>query len=91
MEITDVFEAYASFWDLILQPAGLMEVNMNITLRKRTLGPVRLVLDDLSIRSFLLFVDVSLQLKFWRRIPTMALRPEGHGDSQGGLPDEWSK
>ena len=20
----------------------------------------------------------------------MALRPEGHGDSQGGLPDEWS-
>jgi len=26
----------------------------------------------------------------WRRIPTMALRPEGYGDSQGDLPDEWS-
>jgi hypothetical protein len=22
--------------------------------------------------------------------PTMALRPEGHGDSQGGVPDEWN-
>jgi hypothetical protein len=36
---------------------------MNIALRKRTLSPVRLVLEESSIRSFfLLFVDVSLQL-----------------------------
>jgi hypothetical protein len=35
---------------------------MNIALRKRTLSQVRLVLGDSPIRSFLLFVDVSLQL-----------------------------
>jgi len=36
---------------------------MNIALRnKRTLSPVRLVLEDSSKRSFLLFVVVSLQL-----------------------------
>jgi hypothetical protein len=35
---------------------------MNIALRKRTLSPVRLVLEDLSKRSFMLFVVVSLQL-----------------------------
>jgi len=35
---------------------------MNIALRKRTLSPVRLVLEDLSKRSFLLFVVISLQL-----------------------------
>jgi len=29
-------------------------------LRKRTLSPVRLALEDSSIRSFVLFVDVSL-------------------------------
>jgi len=34
---------------------------MNIALRKRTLSPVRLVLEDSSKRSFMLFV-VSLQL-----------------------------
>jgi hypothetical protein len=40
-----------------------MRVKMNIALRKRTLSPVRLVLEDSSIRSFfVLFVDVSLQL-----------------------------
>ena len=35
---------------------------LNITLRKRTLSPVRLVLEDSSKRSFMLFVFVSLQL-----------------------------
>ena len=35
---------------------------MNIALRKRTLSPVRLVLEDSSKRSFMLFVVVSLQL-----------------------------
>ena len=35
---------------------------MNIALRKRTLSPVRLVLEDSSKSSFMLFVVVSLQL-----------------------------
>ena len=39
-----------------------MRVKMNNALRKRTLSPFRLVLEDSSKRSFLLFVDVSLQL-----------------------------
>jgi len=41
-----------------------MRVEMNIALRKRTLtlSPVRLVLEDSSTRSFMLFVFVSLQL-----------------------------
>ena len=43
-------------------PTGFMRVKMNIALRKRTLSPVRLVLEDSSNRSFMLFVVVSLQL-----------------------------
>ena len=39
-----------------------MRVKMNIALRKRTLSPVRLVLEDSSKRSIMLFVVVSLQL-----------------------------
>jgi len=39
-----------------------MRVKMNIALRKRTLSPDRLVLEDSSKRSFMLFVVVSLQL-----------------------------
>jgi len=39
-----------------------MRVKMNIALRKRTLSPVRLVLEDLLKRSFMLFAVVSLQL-----------------------------
>ena len=39
-----------------------MRVKMNIALRKRTLSPVRPVLEDSSIRSFMLLVVVSLQL-----------------------------
>ena len=35
---------------------------MDIALRKRTFSPFRLVLEDSSIRSFLLFIGVSLQL-----------------------------
>jgi len=35
---------------------------MNIALRKRTLSPVRLVLEHSLKRSFMLFVVVSLQL-----------------------------
>ena len=35
---------------------------MSVALRKRTLSPVRLVLEDSSKRSFMLFVLVSLQL-----------------------------
>jgi len=35
---------------------------MNIKLRKRALSPVRLVLEDSSKRSFIVFVVVSLQL-----------------------------
>ena len=42
--------------------AGFMGVKINISLRKKTFSPVRIVLEDLSIRSSLLFVDVSLQL-----------------------------
>jgi hypothetical protein len=36
-----------------------MRVKKNIALRKRTLSPVRLVLEDASKRSFMLFVVVS--------------------------------
>ena len=36
---------------------------MSVALRKRTLSPVRLVLEDSSKRSFMLFVVVSLQLE----------------------------
>ena len=45
-----------------LSYAGFMRVKMKIALRKWTLSPVRLVLEDLSKRSFVLFVVVSLQL-----------------------------
>jgi hypothetical protein len=45
-----------------IDPTGFMGVKMNITLRKRTLSPVRLVLEDSSKRSFMLFVVLSLQL-----------------------------
>ena len=45
-----------------IDPTGIMRVKMNIALRKRALSPVRLVLEDLSKRSFMLFVYVSLQL-----------------------------
>jgi len=37
-------------------------IKLYLTLRKRTLIPVRLVLEDSSQRSFMLFVVVSLQL-----------------------------
>ena len=45
-----------------IDPTGFMRVKMNIALRKRTLSPVRLVLEDSSKRSFMLFVVVTLQL-----------------------------
>jgi hypothetical protein len=44
-----------------IDPAGFMRVKMNIALRKRTLSPVRLFLEDSSKRSCL-FAVVSLQL-----------------------------
>jgi len=44
-------------------PTGFMRVKMNIALRKRALSPVRLVLEDSSIRSSVLFAVVSLQLE----------------------------
>ena len=43
-------------------PRGFMRVKINTVLCKRTLSPVRLVLEDSSNRSFTPFVDVSLQL-----------------------------
>jgi len=43
-------------------PQGFMRVKLSIALRKRTLSPVRLVLEDSSKRTFMLFVVVSLQL-----------------------------
>jgi hypothetical protein len=39
-----------------------MRVKMNITLRERTISPVRLILEDSLICSFLLFVDVFFAL-----------------------------
>ena len=63
-----MYEAFVLYWERALcllpriDPTGFMRVKMNITLRKRTLGPVRLVLEDSSKRSFMLFVVVSLQL-----------------------------
>jgi len=63
-----MYEAFVLYWERALcllpriDPTGFMRVKMNITLRKRTLGPVRLVLEDSSKRSFILFVFVSLQL-----------------------------
>ena len=45
-----------------IDPKGFMRVKMNTALRKRTLSIVRLVLEDSSKRSFMLFVVVSLQL-----------------------------
>jgi len=45
-----------------IDPTGFMRVKINIALRKRTLSPVRLVLEDSPKRSFMLFVVVSLQL-----------------------------
>ena len=45
-----------------IDPTGFIKVKMNIALRKRTLSPVILVLEDSSKRSFMLFVVVSLQL-----------------------------
>ena len=45
-----------------IDPTGFMRAKMNIALRKRTLSPVRLVLEDSSKHSFMLFVVVSLQL-----------------------------
>ena len=52
-----------------LDPTGFMKVKMDqgylwmdIALRKRTLSPVRLILEDSSKRSFMLLVVVSLQL-----------------------------
>jgi hypothetical protein len=38
--------------DLGKKPSGSVRVKTNIALRKRTLSPVRLVLEDSSIRSF---------------------------------------
>ena len=46
-----------------IDPAGFMRVKMSIALRKRTLSPVRLVLEDSSKRRFMPFVVVSLQLE----------------------------
>ena len=57
-----VLEAYALCLLPRIDPARFMRVKMNIALCKRTLSPVRFVLGDSSIRSFLLFVFVSLQL-----------------------------
>jgi len=64
VEIAGVHETDASCLLPSIDPTGFMRVKMNIALRKRTLSPVRLVLEDSSIpiRSFLLFADVSLQL-----------------------------
>ena len=41
-----------------IDPTGFMRVKMNIALRKRTLSPVRLVLEDSSKHSSMLFVVV---------------------------------
>ena len=57
----DMERAYASFRELKIDPVGFMRVKMNIALRKRILSPFRLVLEDSSKRSFMLFVVVSLQ------------------------------
>ena len=43
-------------------PTGFVGVKMNIVLRKRTLSPVKLVLEDSSKRSFMLLVVISLPL-----------------------------
>ena len=59
MEIADVLETYVL---PRIDPTGFMRVKMNIALRKRTLSPVRLGMEDSSKRSFMLFVVVSLQL-----------------------------
>jgi len=45
-----------------LAPEGQLRLKMNISLRKKIFSPVRLVLEDSSKRSFMLFVVVSLQL-----------------------------
>ena len=45
-----------------IDPTGFMRVKMDIALRKRKLSPVRLVLEDSSKRSFVLFVVASLRL-----------------------------
>ena len=39
-----------------IDPTGFMRVKMNIALRKRTLSPVRLVLEDSLIRSFFCYL-----------------------------------
>jgi len=63
-----MYEAFVLYWERALcllpriDPTGFMRVKMNIALRKRTLSPVRLVLEDLSERTFMLFVVISLQL-----------------------------
>ena len=41
-----------------IDPTGFMRVKMNIALRKRTLSPVRLVPEDSSKHSSMLFVVV---------------------------------
>ena len=43
-----------------IDPAGFMRVKINIALRKRTLSPVRLVLEESSKRSAMLLVVASL-------------------------------
>jgi hypothetical protein len=45
-----------------IDPTGFMRVRIIIALRKRTLSPVRLGLEDSSIRSFMLFVVVSFAI-----------------------------
>jgi hypothetical protein len=52
-----------AYVNLCFPYVGSMRVKMNtldFALRKRNLSPVRLDLEDSSIRSFVLFVDVSL-------------------------------
>ena len=50
-----MYEAFVLYWERALcllpriDPTGFMRVKMNITLRKRTLGPVRLVLEDVVV------------------------------------------
>jgi hypothetical protein len=45
VEIAGVLETYASLQELILTPTGFVRIKINISLRKRALSPVRIVLE----------------------------------------------
>jgi hypothetical protein len=68
--------------DVIILSKWFMRVKMNIALRKRTLSPVRLVLEDSSKRSFVLFVGVSLQSRSIFQSNNLSKCKETSTDSQ---------